>query len=112
MTLGEKQRLFTRHVGLLIARAYATGYELTFAEAYRTAEQAALNAKAGRGIANSLHCSRLAVDLNLFKDGVYLTTTEGWRPLGEWWQRLHPLARWGASWGDANHISFEHNGVK
>lgn len=35
MTLGEKQRLFTRMVGLLIEYAYQNGYELTLGDAYR-----------------------------------------------------------------------------
>ena len=70
MTLGQKQRKFTRMIALLIMHAYENGYELTFAEAYRTPEQAALNAKAGKGISTSLHLDRLAVDFNLFKDGV------------------------------------------
>ena len=64
MTLGEKQRLFTRLIGKLIEYAYGIGYELTFGDAYRSPEQAKLNAAAGKGIVNSLHCERLAIDLN------------------------------------------------
>lgn len=112
MTLGEKQRLFTRLVGRLIEHAYAIGYELTFSEAYRTPDQAERNASVGVGIRNSLHCKRLAIDLNLFKDGVYLTQTEHHRPLGEWWERQSPMCRWGGRWGDGNHYSMEHGGVK
>lgn len=47
-TLGQKQRRFTRLVGLLIEYAYAHGMELTFSEARRTPEQAAINATPGR----------------------------------------------------------------
>ncbi|MBG5987156.1 M15 family peptidase, partial [Proteus vulgaris] len=65
MTLGEKQRKFTRMIADLIIFAYDNGYELTFSEAYRTPEQAKLNAKSGTGIKNSLHTQRLAVDFNL-----------------------------------------------
>ncbi|OZS64668.1 hypothetical protein CHI96_18920, partial [Proteus mirabilis] len=75
MTLGEKQRKFTRMIADLIIFAYDNGYELTFSEAYRTPEQAQLNAKSGAGIKNSLHTQRLAVDFNLFKDGKYLTAS-------------------------------------
>ena len=112
MTLGQKQRKFTRMIALLIMHAYENGYELTFAEAYRTPEQAALNAKAGKGISTSLHLDRLAVDFNLFKDGVYLTATDDHRPLGEFWESI------GGSWGgrfsrpDGNHYSLEHGGRK
>ncbi|RAP72902.1 hypothetical protein ACZ87_00273 [Candidatus Erwinia dacicola] len=45
MTLSEKQQLFTVMVANLIQWAEEHGYRLTFGEAYRTPEQAALNAK-------------------------------------------------------------------
>lgn len=112
MTLGQKQRLFTRMVALLILKAYEWGYEITFGEAWRTPEQARRNAAAGRGIANSLHIDRLAIDLNLFRGGQYLTETEDHRQLGEWWEQQHPLARWGGRFGDGNHYSLEHGGRK
>ncbi|MBZ8930780.1 M15 family metallopeptidase, partial [Escherichia coli] len=88
------------------------GYRLTFGEAYRTPEQAALNAKSGKGIRNSLHTLRLAVDFNLFINGEYQADTDAYRPLGEYWESI------GGTWGgrfsraDGNHFSLEHNGVK
>lgn len=113
MQLGERQRLFTRLVGKLIEFAYANGYELTFGEAYRTPEQAALNAKSGKGIANSLHGMRLAIDLNLFRDGIYLSASEDHRPLGEFWESLHPDCRWGGRFTrpDGNHYSLTYGGI-
>ena len=48
MTLSEKQQLFTVMVANLIHWAEEHGYRLTFGEAYRTPEQAALNAKKGQ----------------------------------------------------------------
>lgn len=110
MTLGEKQRKFTRMIADLIIFAYDKGYELTFSEAYRTEEQAKLNAKSGTGIKNSLHTQRLAVDFNLFKNGVYLTKTTDHQPLGEYWESLG--GSWGGRFNDGNHYSLEHNGVK
>lgn len=115
MTLGEKQRLFTRLVANLIEYAYQNGYEITLGEAYRTPEQAALNAKAGRGIANSLHGMRLAIDLNLFKNGVWLTASEDHKPLGDYWKSLHPSCCWGGDFkpnADGNHYSIEYGGIK
>lgn len=112
-TLGQKQRRFTQMLGRLIDWTYQQpGYALTVGEAYRTPEQAKLNAEAGTGIALSLHTPKLAVDLNLFIDGVYQTASEPYRPLGEYWESL------GGSWGgrfqkpDGNHFSLEHNGVR
>jgi hypothetical protein len=110
MTIGEAQRKFTAMVGKLIVWAYANGYELTFGDAFRSPEQAKANAAAGSGIINSLHCDRLAVDLNLFKDGIYHPETTAYQPLGEYFESL------GGSWGgrfskpDGNHFSFAWGG--
>jgi len=110
--LSDKQREFPLMVAALIQWAYEQGYELTLGEAYRTPEQAALNAASGKGIANTLHTKRLAIDLNLFKDGVYLTNSTDYLPLGEKWEQL------GGSWGgrfskpDGNHFSLSHEGVR
>lgn len=112
MTLSEKQALFTVLIGQLILFADQHGFRLTFGEAYRTPEQAALNAKKGSGIKNSLHTQRLAVDFNLFINGEYKTDSRDYLPLGEYWESL------GGTWGgrfskpDGNHFSLEHNGVK
>lgn len=115
MKLGTKQRIFTKHIGLLIEYAYNIGYELSFSEAYRPQEMAEIYARRGSGIRNSLHCSRLAVDFNLFKNGEYLTKTEDYEPLGVFWESLSGgeiNCVWGGRFGDGNHFSIEHNGVK
>ena len=114
MTLGEKQRLFVRLSAEFDLWCYEHGYELTDGEAYRTPEQAALNAAKGTGISNSLHTKRLARDKNLFIAGVYQTDSEAYRPLGEKWESMHPLCRWGGRFKkpDGNHFSIEHEGVK
>lgn len=114
-TLGQRQRRFLPLVAKLIDFAYAQGYELTAGELYRTAEQAKINAQSGAGISNSLHTQRLAVDLQLFKDGLYLTDSEAYRPLGEFWKTLDPDAAWGGDFTtrkDGNHFSLAWNGVK
>lgn len=114
MTLGEKQRKFTLLVAKLIEFAYSQGYELTFGEAYRTPEQAQLNAQKGTGVANSLHTVRLAIDLNLFINGKYQTGTGAYRPLGEYWKSLDPECCWGGDFSrpDGNHFSLAHNGIR
>lgn len=110
----KAQTEFTAAVGKLLVWAAEQGHQLTFGEAYRTPEQAALNAKSGIGIANSNHTRRLAVDLMLFENGVYQTGVEPYRVLGDYWKTLHPLARWGGSFHkpDADHFSFEWQGVQ
>lgn len=114
MTLGEKQRLFTLCVGKLIIWAYENGFELSFGDCYRAPEQAAANAAIGYGIRNSLHTKRLAIDLNLFIDGVYQVDSSAYAPLGTYWKSLNPLCRWGGDFtrADGNHFSFEHEGVR
>ena len=103
MTLRQKQSLFAFLVARLIIFANENRYEITFGESWRSPEEAKRQAKLGAGIVNSLHTKRLAIDLNLFKDGKYLTSTESHRLLGEWWERQHPLCRWGGRWKDGNH---------
>ena len=115
MTLRQKQSTFSRLVASLILRAYREGFEVTFGEAWRSREEAARLAALGKGIKASLHMQRLAVDLNLFKDGKYLTTTEAHQPLGEWWEALSTSEYqccWGGRFGDGNHYSISHGGRK
>lgn len=114
MTLSEKQRLFTKLLGQLIAWAYQNGFELTLGEGYRTPEQAKLNADKGIGIRNSLHCERLAVDLNLFVGGVYCPDSAAYARLGEYWKSLHPMCRFGGDFRkpDGNHFSFSPDGKR
>lgn len=114
MKLSEKQHVFTANVAKLIAWAWNQGYRLSFGEAWRPSETAALYAKQGRGVSRSTHSVRLAVDLNLFVDGVYQPDTAAHKPLGAYWKSLHPLNRWGGDFKrqDGNHYSMEHEGVQ
>ena len=105
MTLGEKQRLFTKLIAKLITYAYDNGYELTFGDAYR-------DHRVEYGHPNSLHRSRLAVDFNLFKNDEYLTKTSDHEPLGDYWESLDPLCSWGGRFDDGNHYSLKHNGMR
>lgn len=111
MTLGQKQRKFTRMIADLIVFAYSRGYELTFGDAFRDPRlHGELGLKKGYGHPNSAHKHRLAVDLNLFKDGQYLAGTEDHHELGEYWESMG--GAWGGRFGDGNHYSLEHGGVK
>ncbi|HCN72072.1 MAG TPA: hypothetical protein DIS96_10270 [Pusillimonas sp.] len=111
MTLGQKQRKFTRMIADLICFAYSQGYELTFGDAYRDPRvHGHVGQKKSYSSANSLHKERLAVDFNLFKNGQYLTSTEDHRPLGEYWESIG--GAWGGRFNDGNHYSIEHGGRK
>lgn len=94
MTLRERQSEFVRMTALLINYATLRGYELTFGDAWASSGH-----KSG-----SFHYKRLAIDLNLFKDGKWLQDTEDHRELGEFWE--HIGGSWGGKWNDGNHYSF------
>ena len=113
MTLREQQSLFVKLTADFIQWVYASGWELTFSEAWRSPQEAAVQAAAGAGIVNSLHVQRLAIDLNLFRDGALLTSVEDYLPLGVQWEGMHELARWGGRFTrpDADHFSLTFNGV-
>lgn len=115
MTLREKQSVFAILLASLIHKAYALGFEVTLGEAYRPPETAAFYAKAGIGITGSLHTLKLAIDLNLFKNGKWLRKTSDHAPLGEYWESLSTpdyKCTWGGRFGDGNHYSIAHNGRK
>lgn len=113
MTLREQQSLHVRLTGLLIAWLYENGYEATWGQALRTQLEANANAASGAGIANSLHLIKLAVDLSLFKGGVFLTAVTEYAPAGAYWKTLSPLARWGGDFSspDADHFSLTWEGI-
>ena len=96
MTLNPRQFEFMRMLGLLIQRAYEYGYELTGGDLWAREHD-------GHHIKGSFHYDRLAIDLNLFKDGKYLEETESYRPLGEYWESIG--GSWGGHWDDGNHYS-------
>ena len=99
MRLSKEQRIFTRHIGLLIEKAYCLGLELTFGEAWRSNEEQLRLKKAGLSqIDYGQHQKRLAVDFNLFKDGKLTWKWEDYVPLGEYWHSLDEKNRWGGDW--------------
>jgi len=95
MSLRKDQSQFVRMVSDLIDFATSEGYEFTFGDAYATTGH----------IENSFHYKRLAIDLNLFKDGVYLTRTEDHKPFGEYWESIG--GTWGGRFDDGNHYSYK-----
>lgn len=116
MTLNEKQAQFTLHIARLISWAFDHGIPVIGAELYRTKEQAEIYAAQGKGIKNSVHRLKLALDLFAVdpETGGVTWDHEPYRKLGEQWKSMHPLARWGGDFAgrDAVHFSFEHKGVR
>lgn len=110
MTLRQRQSLFARLLSDLIKEAFARGYDVTMGECWRSPHEAARLSKTGKGIKKSLHCDRLAVDLNLFKDGTFRTKSEQYAEMGEYWESLHPDCRWGGRFSDGNHFAITYQG--
>jgi len=114
LKLGQKQELFTRLICTkLVPFALSKGYEIRGGEWWRSEAAAIEYARTGKGIKNSNHRKKLAWDVNLFKNGKYLTDPEDYRELGEYWKTLNPLCRFGGDFRrrDAGHFSLYHNGV-
>lgn len=105
----QKQSRFAYYIGKLILKAYDLGFELTFGDAW------ALPCPRCGWYGHSdvsKHKERLAFDLNLFKNGKYLTTTEAHRPLGEYWESLDVHCSWGGRFDDGNHYSWGENDAR
>lgn len=140
-TLGQKRDRFTRDVaGWITAVCQLPGHSLRMCEALRSDEQAEIHAlgsegrkglvsylmsrypelarrianNTGSGIRNSLHCDGLALDAQLFVHGEWVTRSDDprWVKVGEMWEALGPDYRWGGRFGDAGHVSIEHQGRK
>lgn len=97
MSLRQQQSVFASMVPKLINKAIALGYEVTLGDAYR-------DPRCLYGSKSSKHHSRLAIDLNLFWYGHYLTDTESHRELGEWWEAQGGI--WGGRFDDGNHYEW------
>ena len=94
----DRQQTFTTNVAKLILYINSKGYACTFGETLRTKEMAQIYARTGKGIVDSNHLYKLAVDLNLFKNGVYLSDAKEYKQFGEYWEQLNQFNEWGGRW--------------
>jgi len=98
--LGEKRKLGTRCLCLLLEKMLDEGYE-------------PMMGKDGlKHMKNSLHFEGLAWDIDLTKDGEYLKGTEDHQIFGEFWEGLNSDCRWGGRFSDGNHYSVTYQGRK
>src|SRR4051812_28237425 len=115
MTLLEKQQIFSGLVADLIHNLNAQGIEVTLGEAWRSPETCAIYAQDGRGIKNSNHPNRLAIDLNLFVSG-QLAGPAVYGDAAKLWKGSYNgvTCVWGGDFDrtDIYHFSVEHEGVR
>lgn len=122
MKLSEKQFIFSCMVGRFLSRicgcSAITGLTVSIGDVSRSQYQQKHNVKLGLSKTfDSKHCKRLAIDLNLFLHGVYVTQAEPYRSLGLIWESLG--GRWGGRFGvkkkdyetkigwDSNHFEYK-----
>ena len=99
MKLSEKQGIFLLNVAKLIIWVSEQGQYVTGGELLRTKEQQQIYVDSGESkTLDGKHLEKLAIDLNLFINGVYRRDTESYKPLGQYWVSLHPNNRWGGDW--------------
>lgn len=107
--LKEQRILFTRKLVWLIAWGNSKpGWQIALGRDFDESNEKL------RHMRGSLHYLGLANDLALYIGGVYQTTTEAYKPLGEYWKSLHQDCRWGGDFKkpDGNHFSVEWEGKK
>lgn len=108
MSVVKDQAEFLLHACKLIEKATELGFTVTAGELFRTTEQQQIYVKTGRSTTmNSNHLRRCAIDLNFFKAGVLTYDIPTLKPLGDYWQSLHPKNSWGGFWNsfkDAPHF--------
>ena len=97
-SLGKKQRRFSFMVALLLLYAYSQGFEVSLGDASR------MDCKGHK--TGSYHYLRLAIDLNLFLNRIYLTETKHHQRLGEFWKLLGGTHGGDFKSPDGNHYSF------
>jgi hypothetical protein len=138
LTLIEARIEFTRCLTDLLHVADIDGHDMMIAEVVRDRMTAEWNSRHCRvmlgknrcertrdehpstghefkpiGIAKSVHCSGLAVDLYIIENKAISNDEKKYASLGAYWKSLHPLARWGGDFEgfpDLGHFSFTWEG--
>lgn len=106
MKLGEHQQAFSRDFCQLLAFAFQRGYEARIGEVQRPVEMQKLYVDTGRSqTMKSNHIVKCSADVHWFKDGVLCYPQE----IGDFWEGLDPLNRWGGRWKFKDEPHYERN---
>ena len=95
-----KQSIFLQNVAKLIEYGHSLpGYVLTGGELWRTADQQAIYLSKGLTKTKfSRHQQRLAIDINVFVDGVLRMDAKAYEPLAKFWNSLNVDNTCGYCW--------------
>ncbi len=111
MKLGEKQEVFTLNMAKLILFAESKGYKCRARELQRTKLQQEEYFKTGKSkTMKSNHLNSCAVDIYFAKDNKLIENKEELQFLGDFWESLNPLNRWGGNYKrfiDCPHFEME-----
>lgn len=106
MTLGEHQQRFSRDLVKLLQFAFERGYEARIGEVLRPVEMQKIYVETGRSkTMNSNHLKKCAADIHWFKGGELCYPAS----LGDYWESLDPLNRWGGRWKFKDEPHYERN---
>lgn len=99
MGLVEAQWAFLKDVASLIAFIESEGDMASGGELERTLYQQKEYIRTGRSkTLNSLHLSKLAIDLAIFHNGKWLQDRDSLKKYGAFWEGLNPDNEWGGDW--------------
>jgi peptidoglycan L-alanyl-D-glutamate endopeptidase CwlK len=108
MKLLEHQFIFWGHVFSLTNHAHQRGWLIQPRELQRTEYQQKKYVEEGKSkTMQSYHLKCLAIDLNFWKGGEWITDKSSLTELGEYWESLDPLNRWGGNWTFYDPAHFE-----
>lgn len=107
--LREQQNFFVEDViTILMFILSLEGYTVSFGEAHRPDEMQKIYLEKGlTKTLESYHQKRLAIDLNIFVNGKLTYDKKLLQVIGDKWESLNPLNRWGGnfkSFVDAPHF--------
>lgn len=98
MGLVNEQAAFLLDVCILVPYATRLGFQVTGGELQRPVEMQAIYVRTGRSkTMEGYHLRRLAIDLNFIFEGQLCYDVMALRPIGAYWESLHPKNKWGGN---------------
>jgi hypothetical protein len=110
MTLSDYQDIFLDNVALLLIFSKEKGFKRT--GSYLKRDMQTQQMLFDKGLSKTLksnHLRSLAIDLNFFLNGKLTYKKEDLQAVGDYWESLHELNRWGGNWKFSDTPHFEMN---